>query len=94
MQLYMAGAAALLLFSATYHMLIPHQHYGHKCLKLDYSGITIGILGTNVSSTYSGLREHGALRGVYNGFTVACGIAILASLLSPAADGVKAAYFR
>ena len=65
-----------------------------RLLKLDYVGIAFGICATNMSSTYFGLHDKPWWLMFYNTFCVIAGVALLVSLMSPNADGPKAALVR
>ncbi|CAF9943808.1 MAG: hypothetical protein ALECFALPRED_001373, partial [Alectoria fallacina] len=94
-QYYVVGTLILLLASAFFHMTAAHSEaMSKRLLKLDYVGIAFGICATNMSSTYFGLHDKPWWLMFYNTFCVIAGVALLVSLMSPNADGPKAALVR
>lgn len=94
-QMYIACIVGCLLLSATYHCTNSHsEQISRKTLKLDYFGILLSIIGTNVSATYFGLYGNFLLQGSYIIFILICSAFVFNALLRDDIDGPGAAIRR
>lgn len=91
-QFYIAATAGCLSLSAVYHGTNTHSEIiSRNFLKLDYLGIVLGIVGTNVSSTYFGLYGNLSLQRLYFVLIVVCSVFATRNLLRDDIDGPGAA---
>ncbi|KAH8722835.1 hemolysin-III related-domain-containing protein [Phaeosphaeriaceae sp. PMI808] len=94
-QFYFICTALCLLFSAAFHGMNSHSvEMARRTLKLDYLGIVLTISSTCITSTYFGLYGNPLLQTIYISFTVLCGTTVFWMVLSPEADGPRAAAWR
>ena len=94
-QLYVVCTLGCLLLSAIYHGTNSHSEYISRCfLKLDYLGIVLHIMGTNISSAYFGLYGNPLLQGLYMLFLVVCAACAFYLLLHNDIDGPSAVFRR
>ncbi|KAH7063492.1 hemolysin-III related-domain-containing protein [Macrophomina phaseolina] len=92
---YVACTATCLLFSGIYHTFNAHSdRVAQRFLKLDYLGIALNTVATCVSSTHFGLTAHPKLRSFYITCSLAFACVVFFLVLSPTADGPKAAAWR
>ena len=90
-QLYVVCTVCCLLFSAIYHCTNSHSEYISRCfLKLDYLGIVLHVMGTNISAAYFGLYGDPLLQSFYILFLVLCAACAFYLLLRNDIDGPRA----
>ena len=91
-QLYIVCTVGCLLLSAIYHGSNAHsEHISRQCLKLDYFGIILSIIGTVISATYFGLHGNLILQMSHIVFFIACSALVFYVLLRDDIDGPRAA---
>ena len=89
--LYVVCTMACLLFSAIYHCTNSHSEYVSRCfLKLDYLGIVLHVMGTNISAAYFGLYGDPLLQSFYILVLVVCAACAFYLLLRNDIDGPHA----
>lgn len=94
-QVYIAATASCLFLSAVYHGTNTHsENVSRNFLKLDYFGIVLSSIGTNISSTYFGLYGSLPLQNLYFMLIVACSVFAFCNLLRDDVDGPGAAIRR
>ena len=94
-QLYLLCTVGCLLLSAIYHGTNSHsEHISRYFLKLDYLGIVLNIMGTNISAAYFGLYGNLLLQGSYFLFYVVCATLVFYLLLRDNIDGPCAMFRR
>ena len=91
-QMYTVCTVGCLLLSATYHCINAHsEQVSRHFLKLDYFGILLSIIGTNVSAVYFGLYANPLLQWSYIVFFIVCAALVFYRLLHDDIDGPGAA---
>ncbi|KAA8642799.1 hemolysin-III family protein [Aspergillus tanneri] len=94
-QMYMAGSAGCLIFSAAFHATNARsQQVAAAFLKLDYLGIIITISTTCMSVTYFGLYHSAFLQAAYISLTAFCAAIVFWVILDPRMDGVHSGHLR
>ncbi len=95
-QVYILCTAGCLLLSAIYHCTNSHseQHISRYLLKVDYFGILLSIIGTNVSAAYFGLYGNLLLQVFYIVFFLVCAALVFQILLRRDIDGPSAVFRR
>lgn len=94
-QVYLLCTAGCLLLSAIYHCTNSHsEQIARYFLKLDYLGIVLSIIGTNVSAAYFGLYGILHLQVFYTFFYIACAALVFRFLLRDNIDGPGAVFKR
>lgn len=94
-QLYIQCTVGCLLLSAIYHGTNSHsEHVSRYFLKLDYLGIVLNVMGTNISAAYFGLYGNLLLQGFYILFYVLCATLVFYHLLRDNIDGPRAIFRR
>ncbi|KAM0806227.1 hemolysin-III related-domain-containing protein [Usnea florida] len=94
-QLYIVCTLICLFLSAIYHCTNAHsEEVSRWFLKLDYLGIVLNIVGTNVSATYFGLYDNRFAQESHMLFIIACSAFVFYALLRDDTDGPRAAQKR
>ena len=94
-QLYVVCTVGCLLLSAIYHGTNSHSEHISRCfLKLDYLGIVLHVVGTNISAAYFGLHGHPLVQSLYILFLVVCAARAFYLLLRNDIDGPGAVLQR
>lgn len=94
-ELCVISAVVCLLLSAIYHSINSHSEPIYRIfLKLDYLGIVLHVMGTNIAAAYFGLYGKPRLQGLYVLFIVICAAHAFYRLWRNNIDGPGAVFQR